>query len=162
MTVILISAGLVSLILLTIIRRIGRRLTERQIIQSQHIVNQAMNTVLRQVSDQLSLQEVTKPLRTTLVANIWGHEVMAFEGRVPVLKAQPVGQVQQILTMALQRYEEEHPLTKDVGQPAALVITDIWYQERAGKVLLHLDIAHVINAETAAYLRDLAKLNQPL
>ena len=42
----------------------------------------------------------------------------------------------------------------------ALVVTDVWYDNR--KPMLHVDVAHIVNEETAAYLRDLRKLNQPV
>ncbi len=162
MNIIIIGAIILILILLTVIRRIGRRLTEQQIIQSQHVVNQALNAVLPALASQLAVKEPAKAIRTTLVANIWGHEVMAFECQLPVFRQFPLGQVKDSLSRALEEYDAKEKLPRFDEQPYALVLTDVWYQEQTSGCYLHLDIAHIINAETAAYLRDLAKLNQPL
>ena len=70
------------LVALTIYRRYGRRLTERQIIASQQVVNAGMTVALQELANDLLLFTMERPT-STLVANIWGHEVMAFEFELP-------------------------------------------------------------------------------
>ena len=73
---------LLGVIAVTIYRRYGRRLTERQIIASQQVVNAAMAVALKDLSNELLIFPMNRPT-STLVANIWGHEVMAFEFEIP-------------------------------------------------------------------------------
>lgn len=117
---------LLGVIAVTIYRRYGRRLTERQIIASQQVVNAAM----------------------------------AFEFEIPYKERQEVVVVRQALNNALRAYTEDQNLVSASDTDMALVVTDVWYDNR--KPMLHVDVAHVINDETAAYLRDLRKLNQPV
>ncbi|HBV56610.1 MAG TPA: hypothetical protein DEB75_00440, partial [Weissella confusa] len=88
------------------------------------------------------------------------HEVMAFEFEIPYKERQEVVVVRQALNNALRAYTEDQNLVSASDTDMALVVTDVWYDNR--KPMLHVDVAHVINDETAAYLRDLRKLNQPV
>ena len=97
---------------------------------------------------------------STLVANIWGHEVMAFEFELPYRERQEVVVVRQALNNALRDYAQDENLVSASETVMALVVTDVWYDNR--KPMLHVDVAHIVNEETAAYLRDLRKLNQPV
>ena len=130
------------IIAVTIFRRYGRRLTERQIIASQQVVNKGLTYA------------------STLVANIWGHEVMAFEFVLPVSDMQEVVVVRQAVNNALKEYAEKNNLKSASETDMALLVTDVWYDTRVSE--LHIDIAHIVNQETAAYIRDLRKLNQPV
>ncbi|RAU08132.1 hypothetical protein DEJ53_06225 [Weissella confusa] len=150
---------LLGVIAVTIYHRYGRRLTERQIIASQQVVNAAMAVALKDLSNELLIFPMNRPT-STLVANIWGHEVMAFEFEIPYKERQEVVVVRQALNNALRAYTEDQNLVSASDTDMALVVTDVWYDNR--KPMLHVDVAHVINDETAAYLRDLRKLNQPV
>jgi len=155
----LVWIGLLIVLLLaalTIYRRYGRRLTERQIIASQQIVNAGMSTALQELSIYLLLEPVER-LTSTLVANVWGHEVMAFEFELPYIERQEVIVVRQALNNALREYVEDHNLVSASDVDMALVVTDVWYDNR--KPTLHVDVAHVVNEQTTAYLNDLRKLN---
>lgn len=144
---------------LTIYRRYGRRLTERQIIASQQVVNAGMTVALQELANDLLLFTMERPT-STLVANIWGHEVMAFEFELPYRERQEVVVVRQALNNALRDYAQDENLVSASETDMALVVTDVWYDNR--KPMLHVDVAHIVNEETAAYLRDLRKLNQPV
>lgn len=146
-------------IAVTIYRRYGRRLTERQIITSQQVVNHALTYVLKDLKDALYLIP-DKQISSTLVANIWGHEVMAFEFVLPVSDLQEVVVVRQAINNALREYSEKNNLYSASDSDMALLVTDVWYDARVPE--LHVDVAHVTNEETAAYIRDLRKLNQPV
>ncbi|GEP74211.1 hypothetical protein [Weissella thailandensis] len=147
------------IIAITIYRRYGRRLTERQIIASQQIVNKGLTYALGDLGDALYLNS-DKYISSTLVANIWGHEVMAFEFVLPVSGVQEVVVVRQAVNNALREYAEKNNLQSASETDMALLVTDVWYDTRIPE--LHIDIAHIINQETAAYIRDLRKLNQPV
>ncbi len=147
------------LVALTIYRRYGRRLTERQIIASQQVVNAGMTVALQELANDLLLFTMERPT-STLVANIWGHEVMAFEFELPYRERQEVVVVRQALNNALRDYAQDENLVSASETDVALVVTDVWYDNR--KPMLHVDVAHIVNEETAAYLRDLRKLNQPV
>lgn len=150
---------LLGVIAVTIYRHYGRRLTERQIIASQQVVNAAMAVALKDLSNELLIFPMNRPTSTS-VANIWGHEVMAFEFEIPYKERQEVVVVRQALNNALRAYTEDQNLVSASDTDMALVVTDVWYDNR--KPMLLVDVAHVINDETAAYLRDLRKLNQPV
>jgi hypothetical protein len=147
------------MIALTIYRRYGRRLTERQIITSQQVVNHALTYALKDLNDALYLVP-DKQISSTLVANIWGHEVMAFEFVLPVSDLQEVIVVRQAVNNELREYAEKNNLKSAATDEMALLVTDVWYDARVPE--LHIDIAHITNQETAAYIRDLRKLNQPV
>ncbi|KIU19434.1 hypothetical protein [Weissella cibaria] len=147
------------LVALAIYRRYGRRLTERQIIASQQVVNAGMTVALQELANDLLLFTMERPT-STLVANIWGHEVMAFEFELPYRERQEVVVVRQALNNALRDYAQDENLVSASETDMALVVTDVWYDNR--KPMLHVDVAHIVNEETAAYLRDLRKLNQPV
>ena len=147
------------LLALTIYRRYGRRLTERQIIASQQVVNTGMTVALREFANDLLLFPMERPT-STLVANIWGHEVMAFEFELPYRERQEVVVVRQALNNALRDYAQDENLVSASETDMALLVTDVWYDNRTP--MLHVDVAHIVNEETAAYLRDLRKLNQPV
>lgn len=123
------------------------------------VVNAAMAVALKDLSNELLIFPMNRPT-STLVANIWGHEVMAFEFEIPYKERQEVVVVRQALNNALRAYTEDQNLVSASDTDMALVVTDVWYDNR--KPMLHVDVAHVINDETAAYLRDLRKLNQPV
>lgn len=147
------------IIAVTIYRRYGRRLTERQIIASQQVVNKGLTYALSDLSDALYLVPERR-ISSTLVANIWGHEVMAFEFVLPVSDMQEVVVVRQAVNNALKEYAEKNNLKSASETDMALLVTDVWYDTRVSE--LHIDIAHIVNQETAAYIRDLRKLNQPV
>ncbi|RRG18281.1 hypothetical protein D3P96_03075 [Weissella viridescens] len=148
----------VILILLTVFRRTGRKLTERQIIESQQLVNAAMNSVVQELDPSLGIIEDSKPFRSTLVANIWGHEVMAFEFILPVERKVNTDMLRRKLNNGLQAYAKIHQLEPyDQAEPV-FVVTDLWFNQAGNS--LHVDVAHVVNAETVAYLHDLRRLNQ--
>lgn len=148
----------VILILLTIFRRTGRKLTEQQIIESQQCVNAAMNSVVKHLDPSLGIIEDSKPFRSTLVANIWGHEVMAFEFILPVERKLNADVLRRRLNNGLQAYATSHQLESYDESEPVFVVTDIWFNQ-AGTTL-HVDVTHVVNAETVAYLHDLRRLNQ--
>lgn len=147
------------IIAVTIYRRYGRRLTERQIIASQQVVNKGLTYALSDLGDALYLVPERR-ISSTLVANIWGHEVMAFEFVLPVSDRQEVVVVRQAVNNALKEYAEKNNLKSASETDMALLVTDVWYDTRVSE--LHIDIAHIVNQETAAYIRDLRKLNQPV
>ena len=134
-------------------------MTERQIIASQQVVNAGMTVALQELANDLLLFTMERPT-STLVANIWGHEVMAFEFELPYRERQEVVVVRQALNNALRDYAQDENLVSASETDMALVVTDVWYDNR--KPMLHVDVAHIVNEETAAYLRDLRKLNQPV
>lgn len=153
----LLGLLIVILVIVTLIRRRGRRRTEKQIIESQQLVNSALRVAVQ----SLEPFKVTMPtdLTTEIVANIWGHNVMAFE---LILENEGRADLQQVtsnLDQALSDYAKAHGLRAFGMQKEPLLVTDAWYDNVQGD--LHLDIAHVTNAQTLAYLRDLARLNQP-
>lgn len=94
------------IIAVTIYRRYGRRLTERQIIASQQVVNKGLTYALSDLGDALYLVPERR-ISSTLVANIWGHEVMAFEFVLPVSDMQEVVVVRQAVNNALKEYAEK-------------------------------------------------------
>lgn len=160
MWILWILVVIISIIIaVTIYRRYGRRLTERQIIASQQVVNKGLTYALGDLGDALYLIP-ERHISSTLVANIWGHEVMAFEFVLPVSDMQEVIVVRQAVNNALKEYAEKNNLKSASETDMALLVTDVWYDTRVSE--LHIDIAHIVNQETAAYIRDLRKLNQPV
>jgi dihydroorotase len=85
---------------------------------------------------------------------------MAFEFVLPVSDLQEVIVVRQAVNNALREYAEKNNLKSAATDEMALLVTDVWYDARVPE--LHIDIAHITNQETAAYIRDLRKLNQPV
>lgn len=156
--IILISMIVIILVLLTVFRRVGRQLTERQIIKSQQIVNAALNEAIAKLTPTLGILPTDKPYRSTLVANIWGHEVMAFEFAIPVEREVNANIIRKQVNLSLANYAKTHGIKGFDPNEPALLITDLWFN--AAKDTLHLDIAHVGNQETVAYLHDLRRLNQ--
>lgn len=157
-----IICGLVGLIVAftivnTITRRVGRRKTERLIIASQQVVNAA----LRDSTPVLERLGVTpgQDITSNLVANIWGHNVMAFECGLKIGRRGTIAEFERELGAALSKYSAEHDLHAYGLQVEPLVVTDAWYSNSRDEVLF--DVAYVINDQTVAYLRDLARLNQP-
>ncbi|MBM7617528.1 hypothetical protein JOC36_001085 [Weissella uvarum] len=156
--VILIGTLIAILCFLTIFRRTGRRLTERQIIQSQQIVNAAMTQACNQLNDSIGIKQPQSQLRSTLVANIWGHEVMAFEFILPIERVMNRELIRTQLNAALENYAQAHAVSKISDDEPALLVTDLWFNQE--QTVLHVDVAHVDNEETLAYLHDLRRLNQ--
>lgn len=141
---------------------IGRRETEKNIIEAQQTVNRAVQTILVTKGTQWGLViSDDQTVRSTLVANIWGYNVMAFEFQVPYTERRPPQKLQEALNQSLQVYsqEEQLPLLDANQVVAPLVATDIWYDQI--KPVVHLEIANVVTYQTLAYLHDLKKLNQP-
>ncbi|MCM0583186.1 hypothetical protein H9L19_08190 [Weissella diestrammenae] len=155
-----LAALLVVIIIAVRINRIaGRRETEKNIIHSQQIINLAMKTVITQES---SLLGVALPVHvsSTLVANIWGYNVMAFEFIFPVAEQEvKAADIKLQLNRAFERYAQQNELSQVDHNFSAIVVTDVWFDQI--KPVLHIDVAHVATEQTAAYLRDLQKLNQP-
>lgn len=156
----LVGVGLVILliVIVTIIRRHGRRVTEREIIESQQIVNQAIKSALPVLKAFGVLEP--KDLTSELVANIWGHNVMAFEFILPTERRDDVKKITERLDLALSDYAQANGVHAFGMQKDPLVVTDTWYDNVHD--YLHIDVACVNNAQTLAYLRDLKRLNQPL
>ena len=158
MVILVILLILIIFMLVVIIkRRYGRRVTERQIINSQQIVNRAFKNV-KETLEPYGIS-TSGGVTSELVANIWGHNVMAFEIVLPVRERADIKEITVTLARSLEKYGKEHDLRAYGMQYHALVVTDTWYDNRYS--LIHFDIAHVVNEQTAAYLRDLARLNQP-
>ncbi|MDR3189683.1 MAG: hypothetical protein LBT80_00570 [Lactobacillaceae bacterium] len=150
---------IIFIIVMTIIRRIGRRQTEKRIIASQQVVNHAMQTVMPDLQANLRLLPIER-VNSTLVANIWGHDVMAFEFQFDYVDKIEVAKITEQLSGALTRYADQQHLVSTSTEDAALMPTDVWYD--AIKPIVHFDIAYLVNAQTAAYIRDLRLLNQPI
>lgn len=141
---------------------IGRRETEKNIIEAQKTVNRAVQTILVAKGSQWGfVTSADQPARSTLVANIWGYNVMAFEFQVPYTERKVPQKLQEALNQSLQVYSQEaHLPLLDANQTVApLVVTDVWYDQI--KPVIHLEIANVVTYQTLAYLHDLKKLNQP-
>ncbi|MBS0949270.1 hypothetical protein JK159_02580 [Weissella minor] len=155
---ILIATLIVILVLLTIFRRTGRRLTERQIISSQQAVNAAMNAALHDLDASLGVKTSDKQFRSTLVANIWGHEVMAFEFSIPIERAVNRDILRKQLNDDLIAYTRANGMKSFDANEPAMLITDLWFDNK--QPLVHIDVAHICNAETLSYLHDLRCLNQ--
>lgn len=155
-----IGLAIIVLIAVTISRRYGRRVTERQIISSQQIVNDAMRLgVTALQAKQLLSTEERVDINSTLVANVWGHDVMAFEFALPAQNRHDPHEIRHELNLALAEYARTHELKSAADDRPALLVTDVWYDN--SWPLLHIDVTHIVNEETAAYLRDLRRLNQP-
>lgn len=154
---------LISLIIILIIRRVvrqnGKKETEKVIIASQHLVNEAMQQVLPNFYAMLGVPNKDERLTSTLVANIWGHNVMAFEFQIPVTVKVDPKELKIKLDQALDQYVADHQLLS-ASSDSAIHSTDVWFDQI--KPILHIDVAHVVNEQTAAYIRDLRRLNQTL
>ncbi|MCT8394775.1 hypothetical protein D0499_02975 [Weissella soli] len=154
---------LVGVIVILIVRRLvrqnGKKETEKIIVASQHLVNTAMQEVLPKFYARLGVSNADERLTSTLVANIWGHNVMAFEFQIPVTTKVEPTQLKIELDRALDHYVADHHLVS-ASTDSAIHSTDVWFDQV--KPILHIDVAHVVNEQTAAYIRDLRRLNQTL
>ncbi|QIL50682.1 hypothetical protein G7084_04750 [Weissella coleopterorum] len=157
--IIMIALILIAILLTIRIKHVlGRRRTEFEIIQSQQLINEAMNNLFTQTSIDHSLN-LPEHLNSTLIANIWGHNVMAFEMQIEYKQRLDPKILQQSLNNELKKYCFQQQIPQIDQEIAPIVITDLWYDQI--KPILHIDVANVNNQQTLAYLHDLKKLNQP-
>jgi len=154
----LILLGAIIALGVRINRMVGRRETERNIIKSQQVVNASVNEVIRDLAQELNL-EVPQRVTSTLVANIWGYNVMAYEFKFNYEVAQAIVPMRQKINTGLGRYTLAHEIISVDEAVQPIIVTDLWYDQL--KPVLHMDVAYVSTEQTAAYLRDLKKLNQP-
>ncbi|MCZ9310412.1 hypothetical protein PAF15_00270 [Weissella koreensis] len=161
MTIVLIIGTIIIIGILLTIRikhLVGRRKTEIEIIHSQQLVNEAINYLFKNTTFEHGLK-LPKNINSTLTANIWGHNVMAFEIKIYYEQRLDPKELQQHFNNDLKQYCADKNLPKLDTEIAPIVITDLWYDQI--HPILHIDVANVSNQQTVAYLHDLKKLNQP-
>lgn len=161
MKIILIIGILIIIGVLLTIRikhLIGRRKTEIEIILSQQLVNKTIDTLFKNTTFHHGLN-LPEHINSTLIANIWGHNVMAFEIQIGYEERLDPKELQQHFNYDIKQYCAEQKITQIDEEIAPVIITDLWYDQI--KPILHIDVAHVNNQQTIGYLHDLKKLNQP-
>lgn len=145
------------LLIFAVIRLMNQHAAEKRLRASQDIVNEAMRIVLPSLSDKLKLS-TQGSVRSALVADVWGRDILAFEFIMPVTDKVSTEIVYYELSTILKSYALGHDLDSVSDKIPALVVSDIWYDTDAAE--LHVDVAHVLNDATYAYLADLKKINQ--
>lgn len=161
MTIVLIIGVIIIIGILLTIRikhLIGRRKTEIEIIHSQQVVNEAINYLFKNTTFAHGLK-LPENINSTLTANIWGHNVMAFEIKIDYEQRLDPKELQQHFNHDLKQYCADKNLPKLDAEISPIIITDLWYDQI--HPVLHIDVANVNNQQTIAYLHDLKKLNQP-
>lgn len=151
-----ILIGISVLLIFAVIRLMNQHTAEKRLRDSQELVNDAMRIVLPSLTDKLKLS--TGSVRSALVADVWGRDILAFEFIIPVQAQQSTEIVYYELSTILKSYALGHDIESVSDKVPALVVSDIWYDTE--KYELHVDVAHVFNDATYAYLADLKKVNQ--
>lgn len=152
-----ILLGIGVLLIFAIIRVMNQNAAKKQLLASQDLVNEAVRIVLPSLSEKLKLAP-TGSVRSSLVADVWGRDILAFEFIMPVREELPINMVYYELSTILKSYAIGHEIDSVSAKVPALVVSDIWYD--TAKSELHVDVAHVLNDETYTYLADLKRVNQ--
>ena len=114
------------------------------------LMTHSQNVTDRVVAAALQNLDMTPATKSTAVADVWGHGVMAFSYQVqhePVISREE-------LNLALARVADQETIaSSDISYPAFLV-TDLW--QRDGR--LNFDVAFMTNQATIDYVEDLNRL----
>ncbi|MHC8464085.1 MULTISPECIES: hypothetical protein [Weissella] len=152
---ILLAVGV--LLVFAVVRLINQHAAQEQLRSSQTLVNDAMRTILPSLKAKLKLSDAGI-VRSSLVADVWGRGILAFEFIMPVDQQVEQDVIYYELSTILKSYATGHDVAKLDDNLPAFVVSDIWYDETGDN--LHVDIAHVLNDATYAYLADLKKVNE--
>lgn len=152
---ILLAVGV--LLVFAVVRLINQHTAQEQLRNSQTLVNDAMRTVLPSLKSKLQLSDMGI-VRSSLVADVWGRGILAFEFIMPVNEQVEQDVVYYEISTILKSYAIGHDIDKLDDNLPAFVVSDIWYDDKGEN--LHVDVAHVLNDATYSYLADLKKVNQ--
>ena len=120
--------------------------------ESQKITNQAFNFAIQHI-DEIKLDDSTK-VSSEFVSNVWGNRVAAFEYSidVPGIETTELNLIKNELQQQLDIYAKSHQL-KQYEQHPVFVVSDIWIFAN----VLHIDVSHITNQVTWAYIQDIEK-----
>lgn len=152
-----ILLGISILLIFAVIRLMNQHSSEKRLRASHELVNEAMRIVLPSLSGKLKLSDQCA-VRSALVADVWGRDILVFEFMMPIKEELSTDIVYYELSTILKSYALGHDIDSVSDTIPALVVSDIWYD--TNKSELHVDVAHVLNDATYAYLADLKKINQ--
>ncbi|CAH0415786.1 hypothetical protein KAR50_01315 [Periweissella fabaria] len=156
MIFIITMLGLVLVsIIISVIRRHAAQTTTNQLIMSSQLpTNQAMRYA------QVTLPELfdqSQPISSTLVANVWGHGVMAFEFVFDDLRMANQVTAMTELEVTLNQFATQNNLIGYQGLVKPFKVTDFWQALDDHK--WHIDITYIVNQVTLEYTHDIEKLN---
>ncbi|CAH0417726.1 hypothetical protein [Periweissella ghanensis] len=153
--IITVIVVILLVMIISVIRRHAAQTTTNQLIMSSQLpTNQAMRyaqTNLPELFDQ------SAPISSTLVANVWGHGVMAFEFIFDDLRIANQGTAMLTLEQTLNDYARQNGLVGYQKLATPFKVTDFWQALDDHK--WHIDITYIINQVTLEYTHDIEKLN---
>lgn len=149
------TIGFLFVVISIIRRHAAQTLTSQLILNSQIPTNRAMTYA------QAHLKEMflkPQPISSTLVANVWGHGVMAFEFVFEELTISNQKVAEETLERMLNEYAQKNNLIGYQQITTPFKITDFWQASNDGNEW-HIDVTYIINEVTLEYLHDIQKLN---
>lgn len=153
--IIAITISLLFVIISIIQRHAAQTMTSQLILTSQTPTNRAMRYAQEKLPQMFPRQA---PISSTLIANVWGHGVMAFEFCFDELKFGNQTVAITELEKQLNNYARENHLVGYKGLTTPFRVTDFWQAIHDGNEW-HIDITYVVNEVTLEYLHDIEKLN---
>lgn len=98
-------------------------------------------------------------IQSSFVSDVWGKGVTAFEYLISnsQIMEKDLGNIRESLIKKLNDYAQMKHLASYNNYPI-FVISDIWISNN----YLHIDVAYISNAETLAYISDVAKSDQTI
>lgn len=151
----LIVLLIIALLILLIIIRNQKRKRALFLMQkeSQKITNKAFSYAIHHVN-LLELKKSDTQFNSEFVSSVWGSKVTAFEFslEVPGIQTADLPQIKAEVQFNLQKYAEKHQL-KAYKEHLVFYVSDIWIFSN----VLHIDVSHIINEETWAYVEDVQK-----
>lgn len=142
-------------IIVMVRRHSAKTTTSLLILNSQLPTNNAMRYAQQEL-DELFL--IPKMVSSTLVANIWGHGVMAFEFVFEDLKVTNEKKDILLIEEKLNEYADKKNLKAYEKGNMVFKITDFW-QSKVDSNNWHIDVAYIVNEVTLEYTHDIEKLN---
>lgn len=122
------------------------------------IVDDAFDYALHNTQLLVS-QNATLTTQSSFISDVWGKGITAFEYLVdtPKITDKDLSRIRKNLTDELMNYAQTKQLASYNNHPI-FVISDIWLSNNH----LHVDVAYVSNAETLAYINDVAKSDRTI
>jgi len=152
-----IFLGVAVIVIFIAVRQIHQHAVQDRLRASQKTINEAMRIILPSLSNKLKLAG-KGTVKSTLVADARGRDILAFEFKMPVEEAVSSELVYFEIMDILKAYATGHNIERLNDELPAFVVADVWYE--TDEPILHVIIAHVLNDATYAYLADLKKSNQ--